>query len=86
MFKETNDNFVNITKIIYSSNDNVFQFDTNISKYIIDNLKICKYKPNGYLFNNNNETNIFAFKIVVITTKNFYAINRYIDENKLGCY
>ena len=34
----------------------------------------------------NNETNIFAFKIVVITTKNFYAINRYIDENKLGCY
>ena len=86
MFKETDDNFDNINKIIYSSNESLFEFDTNISKYIVDNLKICKYIPSGYLFNNSNDTNMWSFKIVVITNKNIYAANRYIDENKLGCY
>jgi hypothetical protein len=86
LFKDKQDNFDNIIKIIYSSDNTLIEFDTKISKYIVDNLKICKYKPNGYLFNNNNDTNIWSFKIVVITSKNIYAANRYIDEHKLGCF
>lgn len=85
LFKESNDKFENITKIIYSSNETVFEFDTNISKYIVDNLKISKYKTNGYIFNS-TDNNVWNFKIVVITSKNIYAVNRYIDENKIGCY
>ena len=85
LFKENNDNFDNIDRVIYSSNDTVFEFDTTISKYIVDNLKICKYKPNGYIFNN-NESNTWSFKIVVITNTNVYSANRYIDETKIGCF
>lgn len=86
LFKVNNDNFDNIIKIIYSSDNTLIEFDTKISKYVVDNLKICKYKPNGYLFNNNNDTNIWAFKIVVVTSKNIYSANRYIDEHKIGCF
>jgi hypothetical protein len=80
------DNFDNIKKIIYSANESVFEFDTTIAKYIVDNLKICKYKPNGYLFNNNTENNKWNFKIVVVTSKNIYSANRYIDETSIGCF
>ena len=88
LFKKNDapDSFDNIHKVIYSSNESVFEFDTVISKYIVDNLKICKYIPSGYLFNNSNDTNMWSFKIVVITNKNIYAANRYIDEHKIGCF
>jgi len=84
LFKES-DNFDNIKKVIYSANESVFEFDSTIAKYVVDNLKICKYKPNGYLFNN-SENNKWSFKIVVITNKNIYSANRYIDETSIGCY
>jgi hypothetical protein len=87
LFKNNNDDFDNIQSIIYSSNGSIFEFNnTTISKFIVDNLKICKFKSIGYIFNNNNENNIFNFKLVVITNKNIYPVNRYIDENKLGYY
>jgi len=83
---DTPDSFDNINKVIYSSNESVFEFDTVISKYIVDNLKISKYKPNGYIFNNNDSNNnIWAFTIIVITSKNIYSANRYIDDTTLGC-
>ena len=85
LFKVNNDNFDNINKVIYSSNESVYEFNTIIAKFIVDNLKIYKFKPNGYIFNN-NENNTWSFKIVVITTKHIYTANRYIDENKIGCY
>ena len=82
-----NDNFDNIQKVIFSFDNNVLEFSNIIAKYLVDNLKICKYKPSGYIFNkNNNEQNKFNFKIVVITNTNVYSVNRYIDENKLGFY
>ena len=81
------DNFDNIQKVIFSFDNNVFEFNNIIAKYLVDNLKIFKYKPSGYIFNkNNNEQNKFNFKIVVITNANVYSVNRYIDENKLGFY
>ena len=87
LFKNNNDDFDNIQNVIYSSNGSIFEFNnTTISKFIVDNLKICKYKPIGYIFNNNIENNVFDFKIVIITNKNIYPVNRYIDENKLGYY
>ena len=85
LFNENNDSFDNITKVIYSSNNLVFEFDTIISKFIVDNLKICKYKPNGYLFNK-NENNIWDFTIIVITKNNVYSANRYVDETHIGCF
>ena len=85
LFEKNDDDFNNIIKVIYSSNNSVFEFDTPISKYIVDNLKICKYKPNSYLFNN-DEHNIWSFKIVVITSKNIYSANRYTNDNKIGCF
>jgi len=81
------DNFDDIQKVIFSFDNNVFEFNNIIAKYLVDNLKIFKYKPSGYIFNkNNNEQNKFNFKIVVITNANVYSVNRYIDENKLGFY
>ena len=89
LFKNNNDDFNNIKQMYYSSNESVFEFNDTVSKYIIDNLKICKYKPhgyiNGYIFNK-NENNIFNFNLVIITHNQIYCINRYVDENKLGCY
>jgi len=80
-------NFDDIQKVIFSFDNNVFEFNNTIAKYLVDNLKIFKYKPSGYIFNkNNNEQNKFNFKIVVITHTNVYSVNRYIDENKLGFY
>lgn len=84
---DKSDSFDNIIKVIYSSNESVFEFDTVISKYIVDNLKLSKYKPNGYIFNNNdNNNNIWSFTIIVITNKNIYSANRYIDETTIGCF
>lgn len=86
LFKDTKDTFDDIKKVIYSSNEFCIEFDNStISKYIVDNIKINKFKPSGYLFNS-NDYNKWEFKIVVITNKNIYAANRYIIENTIGFY
>lgn len=84
-FKENNDDFNNIKKVIYSTNSNILEFDNTIAKYIVDNLKINKFKPSGYIFSS-TDNNAWDFKIVVITTNNVYSSNRYIDENTIGFY
>ena len=85
LFKNTNDDFNNIKKVIYSINDIVFEFDTTIAKYIVDNLRINNFKPSGYIFSS-TDNNVWDFKIIVITSKNVYSANRYIDENTIGFY
>ena len=85
LFKNNNDDFNNIQKVIYSTNGLVFEFDNTIAKYIVDNLKINTFKPSGYIFSS-TDNNIWDFKIVVTTTKNVYSANRYIDENTIGFY
>ena len=85
LFKNTNDDFNNIKKVIYSINDIVFEFDTTIAKYIVDNLRINNFKPSGYIFSS-TDNNVWDFKIIVITSKNVYSANRYIDETTIGFY
>ena len=86
LFKDTKDTFNDIKKVIYSTNDFCIEFDNStISKYVVDNLKITKFKPSGYIFNS-SDNNKWDFKIVVITNKNIYAANRYINENTIGFY
>ena len=85
LFKNNNDDFNNIQKVIYSSNSIIHEFSNTISKYIVDNLKINNFKPSGYIFSS-TDNNIWDFKIIVITNKNVYSSNRYIDENTIGFY
>ena len=85
--QKNNDSFENIEKVFYKNEldiDIVYEFDTTISKYIVENLKIFKYKPDGYLFKNDINQNKFNFTITIITSKNIYTINRYINENQMG--
>ena len=84
-FKNNNDDFNNIKKVVYSTNTVILEFENTIAKYIVDNLKINKFKPSGYIFSSTDNT-IWDFKIVVITTNNIYSSNRYIDENTIGFY
>ena len=88
-FKKNKDTFENIEKVFYTNDldiNIVYEFNTTISKYIIENLKIFKYKPNGYLFKNDINHNKFNFTITIITSKNNYSINRYINENQIGFF
>lgn len=88
-FKKNKDTFENIEKVFYTNDldiNIVYEFNTTISKYIIENLKIFKYKPDGYLFKNNINHNKFNFTITIITSKNSYTINRYINENQMGFF
>jgi len=88
-FIKNKDTFENIEKVFYKNEldiDIVYEFDTSISKYIIENLKIFKFKPDGYLFKNDINHNKFNFTITIITSKNSYTINRYINENQMGFF
>ena len=88
-FKKNKDTFENVEKVFYKNDldiDIVYEFDTTISKYIVENLKIFKYKPSGYLFKTDSNQNKFKFTITIITSKNIYTINRYINENKMGFF
>jgi len=93
-FTINNDDFDNIKTIYYqntqssqSSLSNVYEFNTTISKYFIDNMKVPIFKSKGYIFNSNHQNlNKFQFKLVVITSKTIYSINRYVDETTLGCF
>ena len=86
---KNNDSFENIEKVFYKNDldiDIVYEFDTSIAKYIVENLKIFKYKPSGYLFKTDSNQNKFKFTITIITSKNIYTINRYINENQIGFF
>ena len=85
LFKNNHDDFNNIKKVVYSINDIIIEFDNTIAKYIVDNLRINNFKPSGYIFSS-TDNNVWDFKIVVITSKNVYSANRYIDENTIGFY
>jgi len=85
LFKNNADDFNNIKKVIYSIDNIILEFNNTIAKYIVDNLKINNFKHSGYIFSN-TDNNVWDFKIVVITSKNVYSSNRYIDENTIGCY
>jgi hypothetical protein len=83
---QNNDEFKNIKTVYYKHDEDfaeVIQFDETEGKYLVENLKINEYKPNGILFNSDNKWN---FKITVITTKNIYSANRYISDDLIGMY
>ena len=87
--QKNNDTLENIEKIFYTNNfDNniVYEFEGKIATYIIENLKICKFKPLGYIFNNDVNQNQWSFTISVITNKSIYTSNRYISETQIGFY
>ena len=81
LFEKNIDCFSNIVCVYYKYESNcnadidyVYEFETAVAKYLIDNLKIQPFKPHGYIFNNDENTNKWPFKITVITTKNIYSL------------
>jgi hypothetical protein len=88
-FKENSDNFSNIFKVYYKNDldiDIIYEFDSDVARYVVDNLKIQEYKPKGYIFSGDENQNKWEFKIIVITTKGIYSANRYITDSIIGCY
>ena len=86
---KNNDNLENIEKVFYKNNldtDIVYEFEGAIAKFIVENLKIFKFKPLGYIFNKDVDQNKWDFTISVITSKNIYTSNRYISEMQIGYY
>jgi hypothetical protein len=86
---KNNDTLENIEKVFYRNNldiDIVYEFEGVIAKFIVENLKIVKFKPLGYIFNKDVEQNKWDFTISVITSKNIYTSNRYISESQIGYY
>ena len=86
---KNNDNLENIEKVFYTNNldvDIVYEFDGAIATFIVENLKIFKFKPLGYLFNKDVNQNKWDFTISVITNKSIYTANRYISETQIGFY
>jgi hypothetical protein len=86
-FIANTDHFDNINKVYYKNNLDIgiiYEFESEIAKYFIDNLKIPAFKPKGYIFTGDENQNKWSFKIVVITTKGIYTANRYINENIIG--
>jgi hypothetical protein len=93
LFEKNNDCFSNIVSVYYKYESNcnadidyVYEFETAVAKYLIDNLKIQPFKPHGYIFNNDENANKWPFKFTVITTKNIYSANRWVNENQIGFY
>lgn len=87
--KKNNDKLENINKVFYTNHldiNIVYEFEETIAKYIIENLKIFKFKPLGYIFNTDINQNKWSFTISVITNKSIYTSNRYITENQIGFY
>ena len=87
--QKNNDKLENIEKVFYTNNldiDIVYEFEATIATFIVENLKLFKFKPLGYLFNKDVNQNKWDFTISVITSKSIYTYNRYISENQLGFY
>ena len=83
------DKLENIEKVFYTNNldiDIVYEFEGTIAMFIIENLKLFKFKPLGYVFNKDVNQNKWDFTISVITSKSIYTSNRYISENQIGFY
>jgi hypothetical protein len=78
------DNIGNIDNIV--NKEIVHEFTGSVAKYFIDNLKICKFKQHGYIFNNNANENKWKYSIIIITSKNIYSANRYINDKTIGFY
>ena len=87
-FKLNNDDFDNIKQIFYKDTfiNSTCEFTETPAKYLIDNIKIKKFVPKGYIFSTNDKLNEWNFTITVITTIGIYSANRYIDENIIGWY
>lgn len=87
-FKLNNDDFDNIRHIFYKDTffNSICEFGETTSKYLIDNLKIKKFVPKGYIFSTSDKLNEWDFTITIITTMGIYTANRYIDENMIGWY
>ena len=86
---KNNDKLENIEKVLYTNNldiNIVYEFEGKIAKYIVENLKIFKFKPLGYIFNKDTNQNKWNFTISVITNKSIYTSNRYISETQIGYY
>ena len=88
-FANNNDDFKNIKKLYYKNEldlDTMYEFETDVAKHFIDNIKIQPYKPIGFIFNTDVNINKWNFKIIIITNKNVYTANRYITDTTIGCY
>ena len=87
-FKLNNDDFNNIRQIFYKDTflNSICEFSETTAKYLIDNIKIKKFVPKGYIFSTSDKLNEWDFAIVVVTTKDMYSANRYVDENMIGWY
>jgi hypothetical protein len=87
-FKLNNDDFDNIKQIFYKDTflNSICEFSETIAKYVVDNLKIKKFVPKGYIFSTSDKLNEWNFTITVITTKGIYSANRYVDETMIGWY
>ena len=87
-FKLNNDDFNNIRQIFYKDTflNSICEFSETTAKYLIDNIKIKKFVPKGYIFSTNDKLNEWHFTITVITTMGIYTANRYVDENMIGWY
>ena len=86
---KNNDNLENIEKVFYKNNldtDIVYEFEGAIAKFIVENLKIFKFKPLGYIFNKDVDQNKWDFTISVITNKSIYTYNRYMSDTQIGFY
>jgi hypothetical protein len=89
LFQKYDDCFENINTVYYKSYldmDIIHNFEKSVGKYLIENLKIPAYKPDGFIFSNSENVNKWSFKVVVITNKNMYCVNRYVSDKLIGCY
>uniref|UniRef100_A0A6C0HN30 Uncharacterized protein n=1 Tax=viral metagenome TaxID=1070528 RepID=A0A6C0HN30_9ZZZZ len=82
-----NDSFENIIYLYYKSysvtGDMLHVFDKPVAQYIVENLKIDEYRPNGLIFNADNS---WDFQVTVITSKGVYCANRYVTRDIIGMY
>ena len=87
-FKLNNDDFNNIRHVFYKDTflNSICEFTETPAKYLIDNLKIKKFVPKGYIFSTNDKLNEWHFTITIITTMGIYTANRYVDESMIGWY
>lgn len=91
-FSGNSDDFNNIKEVLIEKDEMLFRFNSEIGKYIVENLKIPSYKSKSYfsglsgLSGYDENVNKWVYKIVVITNKGFYCANRLIDETHYGCH
>lgn len=86
MMALNNESFDDVKNVYYKNDldvDHMYVFDKSQSKYLIENLKLPEYKPNGIIFNSDNK---WDFHITIVTDKNVYCANRYISDGVIGMY